>query len=122
MATLGAKINHPSYGEGVIFNQDGNFWRVYFQEHGEKEFNKSFDDWELVEEGMEEGAVDLSDLTSAVEQVFEEHYGQLVGVFRYYASHYKSGVNKDDRNAFQMSQAGFMHLCVDALPLRRLRV
>ncbi|MGB1056138.1 MAG: hypothetical protein ACPGYM_04355 [Flavobacteriales bacterium] len=73
MATLGAKINHPSYGEGVIFNQDGDFWRVYFQEHGEKEFNKSFDSWELVEEGMEEGAVDLSDLTSAVEQVFEEH-------------------------------------------------
>ena len=38
MATLGAKINHPSYGEGVIFNQDGDFWRVFFQEHGEKEF------------------------------------------------------------------------------------
>ena len=73
MATLGAKINHPSYGEGVIFNQDGDFWRVYFQEHGEKEFNKSFDGWDLVEEGMEEGAVDLGDLTSAVEQVFEEH-------------------------------------------------
>ena len=50
MATLGAKINHPNYGEGVIFNQDGDFWRVFFQEHGEKEFNKSFDGWELVEE------------------------------------------------------------------------
>ena len=71
MATLGAKINHPNYGEGVIFNQDGDFWRVFFQEHGEKEFNKSFDGWELVEEGMEEGAVDLGDLTSAVEQVFD---------------------------------------------------
>lgn len=72
MATLGAKINHPTYGEGVIFNQDGDFWRVYFQEHGEKEFNKSFDSWELVEAGMEEGGVDLGDLASAIEQVFEE--------------------------------------------------
>lgn len=72
MATLGAKINHPTYGEGVIFNQDGDFWRVYFQEHGEKEFNKSFDSWELVEAGMEGGGVDLGDLTSAIEQVFEE--------------------------------------------------
>ena len=43
MAQLGAKIEHPSYGEGVIFNQDGDFWRVYFQDHGEKEFDKSFD-------------------------------------------------------------------------------
>ena len=73
MATLGAKINHPSYGEGVIFNQDGDFWRVYFQEHGEKEFNKSFEGWDMVEEGLEDGAVDFSDMTSAIEQVFEEH-------------------------------------------------
>ena len=73
MATLGAKINHPSYGEGVIFSQDGDFWRVYFQEHGEKEFNKSFEGWDMVEEGLEDGTVDFSDMTSAIEQVFEEH-------------------------------------------------
>ena len=73
MAQLGAKIEHPSYGEGVIFNQDGDFWRVFFQEHGEKEFSKDFDSWEVVEEGMNAGTADLSDITTAVEQVFEEH-------------------------------------------------
>lgn len=73
MAQLGAKIEHPSYGEGVIFNQDGDFWRVFFQEHGEKEFSKDFDGWEIVEEGMDAGTADLSDITTAVEQVFEEH-------------------------------------------------
>ena len=73
MAQLGAKIEHPSYGEGVIFNQDGDFWRVFFQDHGEKEFNKDFSGWEVVEEGMDAGSADLSDITTAVEQVFEEH-------------------------------------------------
>ena len=73
MAQLGAKIEHPSYGEGVIFNQDGDYWRVYFQDHGEKEFDKSFDGWTVTEEGMESGSADLSDITTAVEQVFEEH-------------------------------------------------
>ena len=73
MAQLGAKIEHPSYGEGVIFNQDGDYWRVYFQDHGEKEFDKSFDGWTVTEEGMEGGSADLSDITTAVEQVFEEH-------------------------------------------------
>ena len=73
MAQLGAKIEHPSYGEGVIFNQDGDYWRVYFQDHGEREFDKSFDGWTVTEEGMEGGSADLSDITTAVEQVFEEH-------------------------------------------------
>ena len=73
MAQLGAKIEHPSYGEGVIFNQDGDYWRVYFQDHGEKEFDKSFDGWTVTEEGMEGESADLSDITTAVEQVFEEH-------------------------------------------------
>ena len=45
MGQLGAKIDHPTHGEGVIFNQDGDYWRVFFKEHGEKEFDKSFDGW-----------------------------------------------------------------------------
>lgn len=73
MAQLGAKIEHPTYGEGVIFNQDGDYWRVFFKDHGEKEFDKSFDGWSVVEEGMEQGVADLTDITTAVEQVFEEH-------------------------------------------------
>ena len=73
MAQLGAKIEHPSYGEGVIFNQDGDFWRVFFKDHGEKEFNKDFSGWDIVGEGMDAGSADLSDITTAVEQVFEEH-------------------------------------------------
>ena len=67
MGQLGAKIDHPTYGEGVIFNQDGDYWRVFFKEHGEKEFDKSFDGWTVIEEGMEEGHADLSDITTAVE-------------------------------------------------------
>jgi len=77
MSTLGAKIEHPTYGEGVIFNQDGDFWRVYFKEHGEKEFNKSFDGWTELEEGMEVGVAGLADITTAVEQVFEEHIDRI---------------------------------------------
>ena len=77
MAQLGSKVEHPTYGEGVVFNQDGDFWRVYFKDHGEKEFNKSYDGWEVLESGMDEGVADLSDITTAVEQVFEEHIHRI---------------------------------------------
>ena len=77
MAQLGSKVEHPTYGEGVVFNQDGDFWRVYFKDHGEKEFNKSYDGWEVLEAGMDEGVADLSDITTAVEQVFEEHIHRI---------------------------------------------
>ncbi len=77
MAQLGSKVEHPSYGEGVVFNQDGDFWRVYFKDHGEKELNKSFDGWEVLEAGMDEGIAELSDITTGVEQVFEEHIHRL---------------------------------------------
>ena len=77
MSSLGAKIDHPTYGEGVIFNQDGDFWRVYFKDHGEKEFNKEFEGYAIVEEGMEATNAALSDITTAVEQVFDEHIQRL---------------------------------------------
>ena len=73
MAQLGATVEHPTHGEGVIFNQDGDFWRVYFKDVGEKEIGKSYDGWTVTEEGMEGAGADLSDITTAVEQVFEEH-------------------------------------------------
>ena len=50
---------------------------MYFKDHGEKEFNKSYDGWEVLEAGMDEGVADLSDITTAVEQVFEEYIHRI---------------------------------------------
>jgi hypothetical protein len=35
--SIGAKVQHPSFGEGVIFGINLNFIKVFFKEHGDKE-------------------------------------------------------------------------------------
>jgi hypothetical protein len=78
MLGLGAKINHPTNGEGVIFGKDGDFWRIYFREIGEKEIATSYAGMEVVEPStFASPEPDLSDIISAVEHVFEEHIDQL---------------------------------------------
>ncbi|MGC6532810.1 MAG: hypothetical protein ACON34_07380 [Flavobacteriales bacterium] len=40
---IGAKIEHPNFGEDVIFGSESDRFRIYFQEHSEKQLAKDFD-------------------------------------------------------------------------------
>jgi len=80
MIGIGAKVQHPANGEGVIFGQDGDFWRVYFKAHGEKEIAKSYGSFELLEPGtFDQPEPDVSDIITAVEHVFAEYIDELKG-------------------------------------------
>jgi len=75
---FGAKVVHPSFGEGVIFGAEGDFWRVFFKDRGEKEIAKNFIGFEVKEGAtMEIPAPDLSDIVTAVTHVFEEYIDVL---------------------------------------------
>jgi hypothetical protein len=77
---IGAKVVHPSFGEGVIFGAEGDFWRVYFKDRGEKEIAKVFTGFELLEgSSLETPEPDLSDIVTAVTHVFEEYIDALRG-------------------------------------------
>lgn len=73
--TLGSKITHPTYGEGVVFGIDEHKYRIYFKEHGEKELGKGYDGFQLIEPGPVVAAhVPLEDVVDAVKNVFDMYY------------------------------------------------
>lgn len=75
MISLGAKVAHPSFGEGVIFGEDEKTWKIYFREHGEEAIAKAYDALELIEaSGVEQKSIGLEDVVAAVENVFEQYH------------------------------------------------
>ena len=75
MIGIGARIAHPKYGEGAIFGESGAAWRIFFQEHGEKELAKTYESYEVVEPAPERagGGIGLEDVIAAVENVFDQY-------------------------------------------------
>ena len=75
MIGIGARIAHPKYGEGAIFGESGAAWRIFFQEHGEKELAKTYEAYEVVDPAPEQqgGGIELEDVIAAVENVFDQY-------------------------------------------------
>jgi len=72
---IGAKIHHPTYGDGVVFGMNDQSYRIFFQEHGEKELGKAFDGYRLIEAAPAVAAtVELEDVVEAVKNVFDMYY------------------------------------------------
>lgn len=73
---IGAKVNHPSFGEGVIFGETENAWRIYFKENGEEKIGKAFDGMDTIESSDLEASqgISLEDVVEAVQNVFDGYY------------------------------------------------
>lgn len=69
--SLGALVKHPIKGEGAIFGETDNAWKIFFQEHGEEHIGKSYEGLELMEAGLESAGFTQEDLINAVEAVFD---------------------------------------------------
>ncbi len=73
--TIGTRIQHPSFGEGVVFGKDDYKYRIFFREHGEKELGKAFDGYVLLEAAsVVATTVELEDVVDAVKNVFDMYY------------------------------------------------
>lgn len=73
---IGAKVNHPSFGEGVIFGETENAWRIYFKEKGEEQIGKAFDGMQILEVSDldDSPGISLEDVVEAVQNVFDGYY------------------------------------------------
>ncbi|MFM9984513.1 MAG: hypothetical protein ACKVOK_04725 [Flavobacteriales bacterium] len=72
---IGARITHPTFGEGVVFGMDEHRYRIFFKEHGEKELGKAFDGYQLLEPAPSiTSTVELEDVVDAVKNVFDMYY------------------------------------------------
>lgn len=74
MINIGAKVEHPSKGEGVIYGQTENAWKIYFQDSGEELIGKAYDGLECIEAGDTPKGIELEDVIDAVQNVFDQYY------------------------------------------------
>jgi hypothetical protein len=73
--SIGTRISHPTYGEGVVFGKDDQKYRIFFKEHGEKELGKAYDGYVLLEAApVSASIVPLEDVVDAVKNVFDMFY------------------------------------------------
>lgn len=79
MIGIGAKVTHPTHAEGVVFGSDGDFWRIYFREIGEKVIAKEFDGLEVIEAAEDLGQPDVSDIMTAMEHVLDDFADRIRG-------------------------------------------
>lgn len=75
--SVGAKIEHPKYGEGAIFSENNLFWKIFFIEEGEKEIGKDFDGLELLEESdLEQDELSMESIESSLRTILEDYIEQ----------------------------------------------
>jgi hypothetical protein len=78
MLGIGAKIEHPTFGEGVIFGKEGEYFRIYFKDLGEKELGVDYNGFTIIEPSKgDQPKPDLSDIIEAVEVVFDDKLAEL---------------------------------------------
>ena len=79
MSGIGAKIEHPTHGEGVVFGTDGDFWRIYFRDHGEKSIAKDYPQLVVIEPAKDLSQPDVSDIMTAMEHVLDDFTDKIRG-------------------------------------------
>ena len=72
--TIGTKVQHPKFGEGIVIgNDDDEIYEVYFREEGEeREISRDFDGLvvvKLIE--TDEDAVSFEDVRNALHEIIE---------------------------------------------------
>ena len=80
--TIGAKVEHPQFGVGIVTKQSLTTTRVFFLHKGDKEIANSFTGLELIEESYAEEAdagsgggsqISLTDLEKVFSQVLRRY-------------------------------------------------
>lgn len=73
---IGARVKHPTFGKGVVFDIDDRTVHVFFQQEGEQTISRSFQGLEVLAPGPDPGtdaeALDLEEVKDALREVLEE--------------------------------------------------
>ena len=70
---LGAKISHASFGEGVVYGENLQFWKIYFKGVGDKLISKEFQGLDVLEEAVvrNEDTLTLDEVQTAITSVLQ---------------------------------------------------
>lgn len=70
---IGARVSHPTFGEGIVIGIDTSTMDVFFQGEGEKEISRSFEGLEVVESPREyDDSIQIDSLKSTLREVLSE--------------------------------------------------
>lgn len=71
--SIGTRLTHPTYGNGVVVGVEERYYEIYFPEHGEKEISKNFENYIIVKqvEKPEEDTVSLEQVESILRDILE---------------------------------------------------
>ena len=72
--TIGARVQHPTMGVGVVYDIDQRTFHIFFREHGEQPIARSFEGLKVIAPGVEveQEPLDLDHVRDAIREVLEE--------------------------------------------------
>lgn len=77
--SLGARVNHPAFGVGVVYAEDQRTLSIFFREHGEQTIARSFEGLHLIAPGpvveVPEARLDMDAVKQGLEEVLLEITG-----------------------------------------------
>jgi len=123
--SVGAKVEHPKYGEGAIYSENNVFWKIFFIEAGEKEIGKEYDGLSLLEESeLESNELTMESIEDSLRLILEDYIekpGKMISL----GSKWDGGTMilkpaDDDLKAKEISIESFFHKIV--MMRDRLRV
>ncbi len=73
---IGSRVDHREYGEGIIYENDGNTYMISFLKGGTRQIAKAYDGLELMEEITNESEkVHVYDVEEKLEAILREWLG-----------------------------------------------
>jgi hypothetical protein len=73
MMSIGAKVKHPQFGEGVIIGSSVEDWEIFFKDHGDKQISRSFEGLELIKPAAKpDNSLSLDQVQEALAEVLSK--------------------------------------------------
>lgn len=74
--SIGTRVRHPQYGDGIILDNSKSFYNIAFPNFGEKSIGKDFEELKLIELApLPENRIGLGDLEKAIAGVLQRWTG-----------------------------------------------
>ncbi len=71
---IGAKVNHPKYGEGIITGIDLETYQIFFRDNGDIDIARDYEGLELIEDAKEpDNSITIEDVEEVVGNVLQEY-------------------------------------------------
>jgi hypothetical protein len=70
---IGARVKHPSFGEGIVVDMDVSTLQIFFKGEGDREISRSFDGLKILESPKEvDESIGIEDVKNAMKSILKD--------------------------------------------------